>query len=334
MKNKNDAKEFIRQKFRELYQVRWKGQGKTAFDFAQAIDEIMPDSRCDEKYVSDWLNGRQTPVKYLPAICKVLDVDISEFSLYKFEDRYKYSREYADGLNEALQKIAIEKFGISLAFLHGLREIIPDFDEKYPKFTPIQYYGGYSNLKPYERRISAVSSYTSKESAIQIDTPEGKVFLTIHDFKVLRHLQKQVKGYIERCFELYKKEFQAAEDKLNIMYEDLWLKANPDYTSEDWFPVGVPKFSDKTIQEIDKFGIYTESERKKYGLPLKGPIFKEDNTDEYGNMIVKKADPDERKEDEKKHYIEKSIWDGGKFESRIKRDREEDNQVGMRPEED
>ena len=167
-------KEFVTDKLNELYLTKWKAQGKTQREFAEAIRNVDPSSGINETYVSKLLNGVYSPKSYLPAICEVLDVDISEFTPKTHDDRYQYATAFADGLEGTLEGFAKEHFGIDLTFFQGLRNIIPEFDSIFPVYAPLCFYDVNSydtngrERNVFERRVPAEAMETSSLSLNQL----------------------------------------------------------------------------------------------------------------------------------------------------------------------
>ena len=180
MKNR----EYIIQRFRVLYQSKWAIKGKSQQQFADEIKKILPDSGINKTYVSRLANGVYAPRPHLlQAICTVLGVNASEFDPQSWNDKYRYSVDYAKNVEGDLERRAIEDFKIDLTFFQGLRNIMPDFEEKYPKYSPLHYYGiEDSNHKVYERSVPAkTQKIPDGESLFQI-TRDGKtIFLTPFD---------------------------------------------------------------------------------------------------------------------------------------------------------
>ncbi len=268
MKTQAVSRDYVTIKLNEVYLMKWKGQGKTATEFVRAIKEFMPEAKCDYKYVSKWLSGYMSPVKYLPAICKVLEVDISEFSPKTHADKYKYSSDYADQVEDSLEKIAVKNFKIDLTFFQGLRDIIPDFDNKFPVFNTLRFYE--FTDKPYRRSVSTEAPDTNLGQGIFQITKGGKqIFLTKYDLKFIRALQIRISKIVTALFEAHQKELEQAEAEANARYWELIREYNPDFDNDNVIWTGT-YLSDEELQDIDKFGIYTEKEEQKYKLPRLG----------------------------------------------------------------
>lgn len=272
MAKTNMARDYVSKRFSELYLQKWKGQGKKAQQFVDAIKEVMPEAKCDYKYVSKWLKGNMIPVKYLNAICEVLEVDISEFTPKKHADRYEYASGYADGLESWLEERAVNNFKIDLTFFQGLRNIVPNFDEIFPVFCPIYYREFDSKEEYYKRKVPAAAAETSDGKALfQIKRDGQTYFLTKSDMKFISAIQNKIRKYLIALFEAHKKELEAAEAKVLAMFWEKNLEANLeegnlDFAENHRFDI-VYKLSDEEKQEIDKYGLYTDAEKKKYNLP-------------------------------------------------------------------
>ncbi len=283
MKKSSISRDFITVKFNELYMLKWKGQGKTAMDFVRAIEDIMPDAKCDYKYVSKWLNGYMTPVRYLPAICQVLGVDLSEFSPKTHDEKYQYSSDYADGLEKAIEELAEKNFGIDLTFFQGLRNIIPDFDNTFPVYCPLYFYDVCDkNHKPYERSVPAETFETnSGQGLFQISKDGRQYFLTKYDLKFIRRLQNGIRESILKTFETYRIALNEAEAKANDEFWKKNMEINPDF-AEDNTLWETYVLSEEELQKIDRFGIYTENEEKRFKLPRIGTPLYDDSTETEG----------------------------------------------------
>lgn len=285
--NKNGiSRDFVIKQFNRYYQAKWLDEGKTAEQFVRAIQAVMPEGteKCNYKIVSKWKKGVIAPVKYLPAICKVLDVDIEEFNPTTHNDRYQYASDFADGLEGKMEEIAMKNFKIDLTFLQGLRNIIPDFDEKFPCFTPLFHYGVEdSKHKVYERCVAGEASETSKGKGIlQIEKGGKTFFLRKEDLKIIRIIQDKLKERALKLFDVIRAEMIKAEAEVNLLHEEKSTELNPDYPENETIWIDY-EFTDEELQEHDKLGIYSEKERKRYKLPPKGtPIFREDDTETEG----------------------------------------------------
>ena len=288
MKKQGVSRDFVTVKFNELYMLKWKGQGKTAMDFVRAIKEIMPEAKCDYKYVSKWSNGYMSPVKYLPAICTVLDVDISEFSPKTHDEKYQYSSDYANGLEGRLEEIAEQNFGIDLTFFQGLRNIVPNFDSTFPKYAPLHYYGinAYApdgrQRNVYERRVPQETTETKSGKGLFQITMDGQtVFLTKYDMKFIRSLQNRISKLVSVYFEDHQKTIDKAETEANVRFWELIKEINPEF-DQDHVIWTEDRLSEEDLQAIDKSGIYTEKEERKFRLPRHGTPLFDDSTETEG----------------------------------------------------
>ncbi len=276
-------KEWMTDKLNEVYDMKWRSQGKTQKEFAQAIKEVDPQCGINETYVSRLLNGVHSPKQYLPVICQVLDVDISEFTPKTHDDRYQYVVDYANGLEGSLEKRAKEKFKRDLTFFQGLRNIIPDFDKAFPVFAPLHFYDVTGqDHDPYERAVPAEAVETSKGRGLFQYTKDGKTyFLTKYDMKFIRALQVQIGKYVSSLFEAHQKTLEKAEADANALFWEKNKEVNPDFDKDNtlWTTYVL---SEEEKQEVDKFGIYTEKEEKRFGLPRSGTPLYDDNTETEG----------------------------------------------------
>ncbi|MBR5379301.1 MAG: hypothetical protein IK140_02085 [Clostridia bacterium] len=279
------SKKYAAQKFDELYRARWKSQGKTAEDFIKAIKACLPDAKCDHRYVTRWRYGSLTlDGMYLEHISRILGVDSSVFYMRmpEHDEKYEYLEKYADGLEGSLENIAMENFGIDLTLLKGLRNIIPDFDKQFPLFAPLHYYGAEDpNHKPYQRSVPAEAVETSKGKGLFQITKDGKTyFLTKYDMKVIRAAQISIRENIIKFFEKRRAEYDEAEAKANATFWEKNIEINPDY-DEDKTLWKTYVLSDDELQAIDKAGIYTRKEEKRFRLPPEGtPLYTDDTETE------------------------------------------------------
>ncbi len=276
-------KEFVTDKLNELFNKKWRSQGKTQKEFAEAIKEVNPASGINETYVSRLLNGEYAPKRYLPAICQVLDVDISEFTPKTHDDRYQYASDYADGLEGRLEELAEQNFKIDLTFLQGLRNIVPDFDSTFPVYTPLHWHDVHDqNHQPYQRTVPAEATETSKGQGLFQITKDGKTyFLTKYDMKFIRGLQVGIRKYVLAQFEARQKGIEKAEADANVKFWEKNMEFNPKF-AEDSTLWETYVFSDEELQDIDKYGIYTEQAEKKFGLPRVGTPLYDDSTETEG----------------------------------------------------
>lgn len=276
-------KEFITDRLNDLYDKKWRSQGKTQKEFAEAIKEVDPASGINETYVSRLLNGKYAPKQYLPAICQVLDVDISEFSPKTHDDRYQYASDFADGLEGRLEELAINNFKIDLTFFQGLKNIIPDFDDVFPKFYPLFWYDVFDqNHKPFQRIVPAETTETSSGQGLFQITRDGKTyFLTKYDMKFILWLQLKIRKYVLALFEAHQKTLDEAEARVDTVFWEKNLEVNPEFDKDNTFWT-VYKLSEEELQDIDQFGIYTEKEERRFRLPRVGTPLYDDNTETEG----------------------------------------------------
>lgn len=273
MKNQRQFNnEYVCKTFRKLYLSIWKGAGKTAKQFIDAIHAIDPTAKCDEKYVSKWLNGDMTPVKYLSAIAEVLAVTIDEFIPPKTEhdDRYAYSSEFADGLEKELERRATDDFSLDLTFIKGLRNIISNFDERFPLYTPLTFREGDPDGLFYKRPPAAPASKTAAIPGLFQVNRDGKTyFMSVYDLKILKQVQQKVSKFVTAIFDQTRTRLPAIEAEANAKYNeinnDIWIHA---------------ELSDEELQKLDPYGFYTEAKRKKYNIPSEGKIFYEQEDDD------------------------------------------------------
>lgn len=253
------SKEFISNRLIELYETKWHAKGKTQKEFTEALKEADPHSGINETYVSKLLHGVYAPKRHLPAICQVLEVDLSEFIPKEHDERYQYAPEYADEIETFLEDIAENNFRIDLTFFQGLRNITPGFDDLFPQFSPLCCFGLFDRThKAFERIPEAIASETSNGKGVLQIQKDGKTyFLTQYDLKIIRWLQIRIQKHALNCMNYLKAEFDKAEAEANMQYEEGKMHATPE---------------DEDLQLVDPFGMYTEKEWSKYHLPKGGKV--------------------------------------------------------------
>ncbi|MBQ6173475.1 MAG: helix-turn-helix transcriptional regulator [Clostridia bacterium] len=254
--------EFAKARFVQLYREKWKAQGRTQKAFTDLISEIDPSCGITEGYVSKMVRGIHAPEKYLPAICKALDVDMSEFVPKSRAEKYKYSADYADGLEGALEKIAVENFGINLTFLQAVREIVPDFDKRFPVNTPLKE-DPFNEERHYLRRMPSgeTCKISSKKGLLQVTKDGQTIFLTINDFKGIKEIQTKARSYIVWLINEYAARLQACEAEANRQYIEKHSMSHADDSPLDRT---MTRFD---LQKVDPYSIYTEDEWNKFNLP-------------------------------------------------------------------
>ncbi len=225
----------------------------------------MPDAKCDEKYVSKWLNGDMAPVKYLPTICQIFNVDIDVFIPKTHDERYQYYSEFSDKYESKMSKIAEENFKLDLTFIQALRNIIPDFDRRFPVCTPLPKHP--LDGEQYRRGKHFKAAPASKNHRLFQITRDGKVQnMSAFDLKILKDIQKKVRDYVCSIFEETAADLKKREAEANRRYDelndDIWVRT---------------LLSEEELQNIDPYGFYTDSELKKYHLTREGIKIEEEN---------------------------------------------------------
>ena len=264
-------RDFIIQRFQELYRKYWKSEGKSQLQFAMAIQKEMPDAKVTNQYVHRWYKGTLRPGnKYLPAICKVLGVDISEFRPTTHEEYYRYSSDFSDQMELMLEKMAVENFELDLDFISGLRCLMA-FEKCFPVYHPLHYYGVEAEgRKPYERMVSAEKAKVETVKGIfEVRTDDMTFTLTKYDMKFLKEVQFEVFKLVLGLFDKRKKQLEQAEKDANYYF---WMKnfaLNPDY-GKDHTLWTTYVLSEEDLQRIDEAGIYTEKEERRFKLPRRG----------------------------------------------------------------
>ena len=258
-------KEFINMSFRYVYDRKWKSQGKSQKEFARAVRAIDPECGINNTYVSKLYSGKYTPsARYLSLFCKVLNVEMEEFYPETMEGKYRYSPDYQDEVEEYKEIIAQDCFGLNLSFLYGLKQMI-NFDEEFPIFAPLQCnvadpVDGFPFGLKYDR-VRLVEAAESKHSLFQISIEGKTINLSPADMKFLKALQNYV---IRKVRELFKFHKQELIDSVNEATDSCKEYMRPGKTIE----LGKSPLSAEALQDVDKWGLYSNEEYKKYKLPV------------------------------------------------------------------
>lgn len=197
--------EFFVKRFNELYRERWKDQGKTQQDFADAIRAQFPNPDkcpCTFQYVSDWLRGKKYPEIYLPQIAKVLGVNEEEFTPRNREERYEFDPEYIEKVlsdkDEYRKKIKLNK-----AFVCYLRSR-PAFSKSFPLYSPLCHKVKFMPDETEDRYVRmgfAGASQVEKEKPLYMVERDGKkIVLNNADLEFLKEVQNKVDEYVEFLF--------------------------------------------------------------------------------------------------------------------------------------
>ena len=259
-------KEFIRNAFYNVYQRKWKSRGRSQEEFAEAVRKVDPECGINKTYVSKLLNGKYTPsAKYLGVFCKVLEVDIEEFFPSTYEDKYRYSSEYQDAVSEWKDHIAEDSFGLNLSLLYGLKQLI-DFDSEFPAFSPLECVAadpmnGFPFGLKYERAELAEASEGSKgKSLLQISQDNKVVSMSPADLKYLKMIQSYIIRKVREQFAYHRQELI---DSMNEASEQCKQYLKPG----ELIIMGQDPLSPEELQKVDKWGIYTEEEKRRYKIP-------------------------------------------------------------------
>ncbi|MBR3244188.1 MAG: hypothetical protein IKF90_16080 [Parasporobacterium sp.] len=269
MNRKDKARrEYVVAKFNELYMKRWKSQGRTAQEFANCVNEMLPmgvDGRCEPKYVSGWLHGKKSPEKYLGAISRVLNVDISEFFPSGSEEEYRYSAEYQNDVAIWQDKVAENSFGLNLSLMKGLRTLI-DFDTDFPVYMPLQPStadpeDGYPFGLKYERMEALEAAEATRgDGLFQLHRDGKTINLSPPDMKFLKVVQKAIIKYVTMLFEHHREE-------LSLAAASATNKSKSIFEPGKVIDFGNDPLTAESLQMIDRYGFYTPEERKRYKIP-------------------------------------------------------------------
>ena len=279
--------EYKKNVFRNLYETKWKAEGKTQEDFVYAVRAIDPQNGISKSYVSKYLNGKYTPSpQNIKIFCQIFGVEMDEFIPSTYIDKYRYDRIYQDDLQGWLEDISTDCFGLNLSFWYGIRQIMgKDFDKLFPMFAPL-----YPVLLPFpvttDEGENPISFYgrrsepfvesatgTKGKSLFQVERNGKNYNLSPCDLKYLQALQKRIIKAIKKDFIDHRAELDMAKVKAS---------AECQVVHEDG-SVDICELSEETLQQIDKWGIYTEEEAQKYSYPQFGDWKKNrDNTETEG----------------------------------------------------
>lgn len=289
MKSKKQfRKEYVCGVLQKLYAMKWqtKGQNNTQQALADEINKRLDlEDHVSGKQVSKWLTKATEPVKYLPVLCQIFDVDIDIFTPdpNNHDDQYQYSSAFADQLAAELEEKATKNYHIDLTFVQALKNIIPDFDNRFPVCTPLLPREFDSKGEFFKRPKHAEAAPTSKQyKLLQIERDGRNQFLSDFDLKILKNVQAKVKEYVCKIFDETAADLVKREAEANRRYieknQNIWIGA---------------RLSPEDLQEIDPYGFYTEAECKKYHFAKKkiehdtvgGRIINEDEQEEkdHGN---------------------------------------------------
>lgn len=286
MKSKKQYnKEYVCRVLQKLYAMKWqtKGANNNQQALANEINRRIGDERVDNKLVSKWLNGDIEPVKYLPILSEIFNEDIDIFTPSTHDDKYQYASDFADQKAKDLEEQAKKDFKIDLTFVQALKNIIPDFDSRFPVSTPLQFREFDSNKEYFKRPKHEEAAPASKKYKLLQITHDGQnQFLSMFDLKILKDVQNKVKDYVCSIFEETAADLVKREEEANRRY----IEANTNI----WEGV---RLSADDLQHIDPYGFYTEAERKKYHIKDRkidhnttgGRIINEDEQedDDHGN---------------------------------------------------
>ena len=259
-------KEFISEAFYNVYQRKWKSQGKSQEEFAKAVREIDPECGINKTYVSKLLNGIYTPsAKYLNLFCKVLNVDMQEFYPVSIEDKYRYSPDYQDSVSEWNDRVAKECFGLNLSFLYGLKQLI-DFDNEFPLFANLKCsvtdpVNGFPFGMKYERVQLYEAAEANHGNGLFQVASDGKVFnLSLADMEFLKAVQNYL---VRKTLDLFNFHKQELIDSMNEASE----KCMDHLRQVKMTDLGQNPLSPDELQKIDKWGFYIERKFRKYKIP-------------------------------------------------------------------
>ena len=259
-------KQYIHGRFVNLYMDAWKSKGKTQKMFVDAVKALDPGNGITVSYVSKLLNGKYTPsARNLQIFCKVLGVDSEpEFTPSTSAEKYRYSAEYQDRVTEYFEQVA-DSFGLNLSFLNGLRQIV-DFDKEFPMFTelivaaadPMQFFPSGLTYKRAEK--GECSEASSGKRLFQITIGDKVYNMEPADIKFLKAVQNCI---VRKVNELFAKHRQELIDAANLAAERC-----EGYSFAQMITSGKDPLSPEELQKIDKWGIYTVDEYKRFNFPL------------------------------------------------------------------
>lgn len=279
-----------KQRLKYWYLQKWKG---TQDQFAAAVwdewcnmhPEIPKDAKpaIERNAANRWMSEKDPllGLKYISAICKVLDIDVSEFLITTRAEKYKYSTEYADERDRKHAEMAQNNYKIDLTFFQGLRNIVPDFDAHFPFYAPLALDEYNPASAPYDR--DALKKLITREAS---ETTHGVGLFQLHqngtnrdmnkyDMKLVKLLQMQMK----RCYYAWCEAVSKKLDSDMAAVNNEFVKNNPVIRYHDPNePLEMIEDDDKghsglwdemtaeELQHLDPFGIYTDEEAQKYHL--------------------------------------------------------------------
>ena len=265
-----------KQRLRDCYARNWHG---TQEQFAAAVwkefsgSDNTEHAAINKSTVSRWLNSRNETkgYMYIPSIAKVLDVDISEFVISSSLDKFQYSPNFADEIEVEKEKLAVDAFKIDLTFLQGLRNIIPDFDLRFPSYLPLVIDDFNPAYEPYTRRPGIIANIEAAETThgkglMQIYQNGKNRYLNECEMKIIHEFQK----YVIRLFYAWSNKVQAKLNESMAAANLEYVNKNPILKNlSDDQPVAEDCLFELTLEELQKldpYGIYTDAELKRYHL--------------------------------------------------------------------
>lgn len=243
--------EFFTKKFREIYDEKWKKNGRSQAEFARAVNEFQEDEgRCTYQLVSKWYNGT-FPEKYFSSIAKVLGVEEDEFFPQTHDEKYRSSSVFMTGVGEGMREYS-EKIGLNESFLHILRSM-GDFETDFPFYCPIV---EKTDKTTFRSEFVRLNETNASDSAPMLgdDLPvfqferDGKLItMSVEDLEFLKDVQDKVEEYVSFLYYQRRKE---AQREVQILNEDAI------HTEELPGGVTVTAFSGLSSLERNKYDKY------------------------------------------------------------------------------
>lgn len=259
-------KDYISKVFRELYIRKWesKPQKNSLQDFVNKIHEIDPESGIDKAYISRLKNGKYPSApktETLRALCAALGVELEEFYPSTYEDKYQYSSDYQDKVEEWKKETAEKCFGLNLSLLYGLKHLI-DFDSEFPAYAPLQCVAaepenGFPFSLKYEREEFAKAAEGNRgKSLFQISSAGKIISLGPADMKYLQMIQKYIVRIVREQFAHHRQELIDSMNEATEQCKNYFQPGKKISLGEDPLPP-------ETLQKIDRWGIYTLAEKER-----------------------------------------------------------------------
>lgn len=228
-----------------------KYQVRNQTEFANRVMEIEGSS-CGKNSISDYLNGRTVPtVDRLKTLAQVLGCEVSELMPFGHDDLYKYSPEYMNEFGDQLTRYA-QKIGLDLFFLRGLKEIVPDYGEYFPLFSPIvlntdsRSFGKTPFLRVPPGNSGDSANMDVHNEIFQFQRRGETITLSPFDVLFLKDLQDEIVSFVQFRFYQRRLELKKEPETINTRYKEIMYQKYGDRNHLDLSP------SPEVLKEILK----------------------------------------------------------------------------------